>query len=277
MPVLKLTELENIYSYMTANAGDEFRTAYITAAVLTFILGTVIGSFLNVLIYRLPRGENFVKGRSRCTSCGNTLKPLDLIPVFSWIFLRGRCRYCREKISPRYIFIELLTGICYSLAFLELGVSWQFLIAAVLFSSLIILSVIDLSFSEIPYSCSITVAVLGVVNFAVSFFCPGFFGAYWYEHLIGAVIVSLPFAVLCYFGAMGGGDVQLVAAAGLLLGWAIVPSVFIAFITGAFYGIYVKTFKRSKKISFGPFLSLGIAAGALWGNRIMEWYLGLIS
>lgn len=272
MPAVKLSELESVYSYID---GD-MKLFYITAVILVFIFGTIIGSFLNVLIYRVPRGEDFVKGRSHCTSCGTTLKPLDLVPLFSWLFLGGKCRYCKTKISPRYIIVECLTGICYSLAFLKLGWSWQFLIAAVLFSILIILSVIDIDVTEIPYSCSVAVAVLGLICFVMSFVCPGFFGAFWYEHLIGAAIVALPFGILTYLGAMGGGDTQLVAAAGLMLGWAIVPSMFIAFVTGAVYGVFLKIFKKNSRVIFGPFLSFGIAVGTLWGNDLLGWYLGLL-
>lgn len=241
----------------------------VLCAVLFFLLGSVIGSFLNVLAYRIPIKESIVKGRSHCTTCGKQIPNRDLIPIFSWIFLRGRCRFCKEKISPRYMIVELITALSYLAAFLVIGLDIKLIYALLLFPVLITLSLWDIDRKEIPYTCSIIIAVLGIASFFTA-------EMPWYEHLIGAAIIAVPFAVLCFLGAMGGGDVQLMAAAGLLLGWEVIPAAMIGIILGAIAGIIIKSLTKRNLIVFGPFLSVGIAAGLLWGQNIIEAYLGLI-
>lgn len=123
---------------------------------------------------------------------------------------------------------------------------------------------------EIPYWCSISIAVLGLISIFTVNNMP------WYEHLIGATVISVPFAVLAFLGAMGGGDVQLIAAAGLLLGWGIVPAALVGILTGAVYGVVHKAVTKNSEMCFGPFLSIGIAVGMLWGQDIIQWYVGLL-
>lgn len=241
----------------------------IASAVLFFIMGSVIGSFLNVLAYRIPIKESIIKGRSHCTSCGKQILNRDLIPIFSWIFLGGRCRSCKEKISPRYMIVELVTALSYLAAFLVIGLDIKLVYALLLFPVLITLSLWDIDRKEIPYTCSIIIAVLGIASFFTA-------EMPWYEHLIGAAVIAVPFAVLCFLGAMGGGDVQLMAAAGLLLGWNIIPAAMIGIILGAISGIIIKSLTKRNLIVFGPFLSVGIAAGLLWGQNMIEAYVGLI-
>ncbi|MBD5080736.1 MAG: prepilin peptidase [Ruminococcaceae bacterium] len=242
---------------------------YAVFAVFIFIVGSTIGSFLNVLAYRIPIKESIVKGRSHCTTCGKQILNRDLIPILSWIFLRGKCRFCGEKISPRYMIVELICGLSYLTAFLVLGISIKLAFAAVLFPVLIVLSLWDIDRKEIPYTCSIVIAVLGLLSFFVK-------DMPWYEHLIGMAVVAVPFAVLCFLGAMGGGDVQLMAAAGLLLGWSVVPAAMIGIILGALVGVVIKVKTKLNIICFGPFLSVGIACGLLWGGDIIEGYLSLV-
>ena len=242
---------------------------YAVFAVFIFIVGSTIGSFLNVLAYRIPIKESIVKGRSHCTTCGKQILNRDLIPILSWIFLRGKCRNCGEKISPRYMIVELICGISYLTAFLVLGISIKLAFAAVLFPVLIVLSLWDIDRKEIPYTCSIIIAVLGLLSFFVK-------DMPWYEHLIGMAVVAVPFAVLCFLGAMGGGDVQLMAAAGLLLGWSVVPAAMIGIILGALVGVVIKVKTKLNIICFGPFLSVGVACGLLWGNDIINAYLSLV-
>lgn len=241
----------------------------VLSAILIFILGGVIGSFLNVLAYRIPKKESIVKGRSHCTHCGKQIRNSDLIPIVSWFLLGGRCRYCKKRISSRYMIIELLTALSYLTAYLVLGTTVDLIYALLLFPVLITLSLWDIDRKEIPYTCSILIALMGVVSIFTS-------QIPWYEHLIGAVIVAVPFGILCFLGAMGGGDVQLMAAAGLLLGWSIVPSALIGIIIGAIFGVFVKAVTKSNLIVFGPFLSMGIFAGYLWGEGIINAYLSLI-
>ena len=241
----------------------------VVLSVMIFALGSVVGSFLNVVAYRVPRKESLIKGRSHCTTCGKRILNRDLIPVFSWIFLRGKCRFCKSRISAQYMTVELITGLSYLAAYLALGVTVELAYAIVLFPLLMTLSLWDFERKEIPYACSISIAVLGVVSFFTA-------QMPWYEHLIGAAIIAVPFAVLAFLGAMGGGDVQLMAAAGLLLGWSIIPAAMIGIVLGAIFGIIVKAMTKHNLICFGPFLSVGIAAGYLFGSDIINAYLGLI-
>lgn len=201
----------------------------ITFIVMAFILGSVIGSFLNVVILRTPLKQSIVVNRSHCMTCGNQLKNIDLIPIFSYIFLGGKCRFCKSKISPRYWIVELLTALMYTAAVCVLGISVELIYALVLFPVLIVASGIDIDYMQIPYTCSIIVAVLGVISIFTD-------GRPWHEHLLGAVVIAVPFALLAMFGAMGGGDVQLMAAAGLLLGWRVVPAAAIGIVLGAIFG-----------------------------------------
>lgn len=246
-----------------------YNVIYTVIAVIIFVMGSTVGSFLNVLAYRIPIKESIVKGRSHCTTCGKQILNRDLIPVFSWIFLRGKCRFCGEKISPRYMIVELICGISYLAAFLVLGLSIKLAFAVVLFPVLIVLSLWDIDRKEIPYTCSIIIAVLGLLSFLVK-------DMPWYEHLIGMAVIAVPFAVLCFLGAMGGGDVQLMAAAGLLLGWSVIPAAMIGIILGAVVGVIIKVKTKLNIICFGPFLSVGIACGLIWGQDIIEGYLSLI-
>ena len=221
--------------------------------------GSVIGSFLNVIAYRVPIKESIVKGRSHCTSCGKQILNRDLIPILSWIILGGKCRFCKSRISPRYMIVELISGLSFVGAYLALGLSTELIYAVILFPTLIILSLWDIDRQEIPYTCSIIIAVLGLISLITSIFIPD--RAAWYEHLIGAV---------------GGGDVQLMAAAGLLLGWSIVPAALIGILLGAIGGIIIKAVTKNNVICFGPYLAVGIAVGYLFGNDIINAYLGLM-
>lgn len=205
----------------------------ITFLAMAFVLGAVIGSFLNVVILRTPLKQSIVVNRSHCWTCGEQLKNIDLIPILSYIFLGGKCRFCKSKISPRYWIVELITAIMFALSVVAFGISYETLISFVLIAALIVASGIDIDYMDIPYGASICIALLGIIALIISIVTGS---ATWYEHLIGAVIVSVPFAVLALFGAMGGGDVHLMAAAGLLLGWKIVPAAAIGIILGAIGG-----------------------------------------
>lgn len=198
-----------------------------TAAV--FILGAAIGSFLNVVILRTPLGQSIVVNRSHCMSCGKQLRNIDLIPIVSYIFLGGKCRFCKARISPRYWIVELLTALMYVLSFYALGLTVELVYALILIPVLIALSGIDIDTMNIPYWASITIAILGLISIFTD-------STPWKEHLLGMVCVGVPFALLAMFGAMGGGDVQVMAAAGLLLGWRIVPAAGIGIVLGAVGG-----------------------------------------
>ena len=206
--------------------------------VMSFILGAVIGSFLNVVIIRTPRHEPIsgMNNRSHCMSCGKQLQNIDLIPIFSYIFLRGKCRFCHAPISPRYWIVELITAVVYTISMTVFGISAELLFAFVLAAALIVASGIDIDHMIIPGGCSIVIAALGIVSLIVSTIS-GNTDITWTDRLIGAVCVSVPFAVLMMFGGMGGGDVILMAAAGLLLGWKnIIVAAAVGIVLGAVGG-----------------------------------------
>ena len=206
--------------------------------VLVFIFGSVIGSFLNVVIYRTPQHMSIINGPSHCFSCGERIKAYDLVPIFSWIILGGKCRKCKAPISVRYTIVEALTGLMFLLSYIRFSASL-----------LIVLSCIDIDHMEIPYWCTISIAVLGIATFFTEPNMP------WWEHFAGAAVIAVPFAVLALFGGMGGGDVQLMAAAGFVLGWKIVPAAVIGVMIGAVYGVVLQaslssfTKERTKEIS----------------------------
>ncbi len=211
--------------------------------VFVFIFGSVIGSFLNVVIYRTPLHQSIITEPSHCFSCGNRLKWYDMFPIFSWLILRGKCRFCGARISPRYMIMETLCAVSYLGAYLVYGFSWEFAVACILFAVLIVLSGIDIDHFEIPYWCSITVAVLGIA----SFFIPwgNAMSAPWYERLIAFGVVAVMFIILVLVGGMGGGDLQLMAGASLLLGYRVFPALFIGIVLGAVYGV-IKKFRDHK-------------------------------
>ncbi|MCL2077003.1 MAG: prepilin peptidase [Oscillospiraceae bacterium] len=241
--------------------------------LVIFMLGASLGSFLNVVLCRKPKKEDFIKKRSYCPECNHTLKWYELIPVFSFLLQKGRCRNCQTRIRAQYLIMEIFCGGANVWAFLAMGFNIETVFAFILFPVLVALSIEDIKKTEIPYWCTGTITVLGLAATLISVFHPT--KVMWYEHLIGLVIISLPFAVFCYLGAMGGGDVQLTAAAGLLIGWAIVPSVLVAMIVGGIFGLFVKLSKKRATICFGPFLAIGIAAGYIYGYDIIQWYSGI--
>ena len=210
-------------------------------AVFAFLFGSIIGSFLNVVILRTPEKQSIVKEPSHCFSCGHKLAWYDMFPIFSWLLLRGRCRYCKEPYSPRYMIFEAITAVLYCLAFLFFGFSRQLAYSAILFAVLVVLSGVDIDRFEIPYWCSGVVAVLGIsAFFLLKSECS------WKERLISFGIIVVLFGILVLIGGMGGGDFQLMAGASLLLGYRIFAALFIGILFGSIYGV-IKKF-RDKKI-----------------------------
>lgn len=247
---------------------------FIIIYALIFLFGIIIGSFLNVCIYRIPKKENIATDRSHCTSCGTQLKWYDLVPLFSWLFLRGKCRYCKAKISVQYPLVELANGIGYVWIFIVNGFNFVSILYCLCSSALLALSVIDWRTFEIPVGFNIFILVLGIVRAVYDF-------ENVVTYLIGMVAVS-GFLFLCYVltrgRGIGGGDVKLMAAAGLLVGWEnIVVALFVGCILGSIiHIILMKVAKKGRMLAFGPYLSLGIFIAMLCGSRIMDWYIGII-
>lgn len=250
-----------------------------------FILGASIFSFVNVLIYRVPRKMPFGNERSICPSCGNTLKGYDMIPVLSWLILGGKCRFCRERISVRYPLVELLGGSLAVFALFWFGkeenvtlfLLGRTALVVVLLGILTAVAFVDIEFMEIPNGFVMAVAVCAVI---ACFLFPeiGFT-----ERLIGIVVVSVPLLLMALAipGAFGGGDIKLMAAAGAFLGWKqVIVAILIAILTGGFYGMYLLAAKkrdRKEHFAFGPFLCVGIAVSVFAGSQLMEWYLSLLA
>ncbi len=243
--------------------------------VIIFLLGLILGSFLNVCIYRLPWGENIVSYPSHCPNCLRRLGFLDLLPLLSYVLLRGRCRYCECRISIRYPGVELLTGLVFLATYFSTGFNPGLLKYLFLFSVLIVVFFIDLDHKIIPNSLVLVILTWGILW---QLLWPQIT---WVEALGGALLGGgflLALAVISR-GGMGGGDIKLMFAAGFYLGPLLtLTAMFIGFFTGALVGItliLLKVKSRKDFIPFGPFLSLGIFFTALWGQEIVDIYLNL--
>ena len=267
-----------------------FKIMFLT---ITFLFGIAIGSFLNVVIIRLPLGESVVGiGRtkeekekaSHCMTCGAKIRPIDLIPVFSWLMLRGKCHSCGAKISPRYPIVEALNGILYVLTFIVLDINVKSIITCLLMSLLIVVAFMDWDTMEISESVVGLIFLLAVPLAIFTDEVP-------LKHrIIGALVISVPFFLIGElsrpiirkkfgedFRAIEQGDTLLMFAAGAVLGTqAVIVSTLIGIFVAAIGGMIIKAVTKDSKFAFGPYLSIGIAVGALWGNSIAEWYMDKI-
>lgn len=244
--------------------------------ILFFIAGVIIFSFVNMVIYRLPKKQVFSKGKSSCISCGQKLAVKDKIPVVSWLALKGKCRYCGEKISVRYTIVELLGGVFAVVLAAYFGINLKALTMFLFFAILTVVTCIDMDIMEIPFVLNIGILVLGVI----SIFTVGEVRIV--ERIIGMFCISLPLylIVLIIPEGFGGGDIKLMFAAGFLLGWkATVIGFFIGLILGGAYGgICLAGRKRGKKdhFAFGPFLSVGLAVSVFCGTQMMDLYINIL-
>jgi len=242
----------------------------------------VFGSFANVVIYRLPRGESIATPPSHCPSCGKQLAALDLIPVFSWLFLRRRCRYCRKKISSRYPAVELLCSVLFACMALYAGPTIAVVPLCMLAFALICISLIDADSQTIPDSLVIFGAAFGVIWVAASYFfdlnAPSVPDA-----LLGALAAAGPLFLIdrvCLLvlkkDGFGFGDVKLMLMAGLYLGWrAAIVSLFIAVIAGGLFGgalLATGKIKKGGYFAFGPFLAVGVVAALWFTDAILNFY-----
>ena len=214
----------------------------ITLYIFSALAGLAIGSFLNVVIYRLPKGTFFSKARSFCPKCGAPIKAYDNIPVISYLILKGKCRNCHASISPRYPLIEAFNCILWVVNFAVFGISWMTLVYDVLVSVLIVIAMIDFDTFEIPDSSNITILLLGLVTFfPIS-------GVSWQSKLIGCVCISVPMLILALFGGMGLGDVKLYFVLGLLFGWQKILVIFlISVVVGGIFSIVYMIVRKRKE------------------------------
>lgn len=248
--------------------------------VIIFALGSVVGSFLNVCIYRVPRNLSIISPSSRCPSCNTPIKPYDNIPVLSYILLGGKCRVCKAGISFRYPLVELLNAILYVFVIYRYGFEWHSIIYGFFCSALVAITFIDLDFQIIPDVITLPGIIIGIV--AGSLLMPDPFMRY---ALLGFKVSAIglltggglfyAIAVLSK-GGMGGGDIKMMAMVGALMGWkSVLLTIFLGSLTGAAFGIFLMISQgkgRKTKIPFGPFLALGTVITLFYGQEIFAWY-----
>lgn len=236
------------------------------------MFGAVVGSFLNVVVHRLPRGESLVHPRSRCPSCGTPIAGYDNIPIFSWLVLRGRCRHCQAPISPRYPAVELLTAVTFAAVVLVGGLDDDLVLELPFVAALIALAGIDYDHKLLPNRIVYPLAVWGLVATVLVDRDD------LVEHLVAGAgaFLFLFLAVLAYPRGMGMGDVKLAGAMGLYLGVSVIPALLIAFLSGSIVGIVILAREgaaaRKKAVPFGIFLALGGIVAVLVGPDLVELY-----
>jgi leader peptidase (prepilin peptidase)/N-methyltransferase len=238
------------------------------------LFGLVIGSFLNVVIARVPERRSLVRPGSACPGCGNPIAWYDNLPVVSFFALAGRCRACAAPISWRYPFVESLTAALFVLAWVVFASSLvEFFIAAVLLSALIAVTVIDLQYQIIPDAITVPGVVVGLLASLVRE------RVSWLEALLGVLVGTMLFVAVIVLsrGGMGGGDLKLGAMLGAFLGWkALLVALFVAVLVGGAMAVMLlatRRLARKDAIPFGPFLALGGTVALFWGNALVAWYL----
>jgi leader peptidase (prepilin peptidase) / N-methyltransferase len=235
-------------------------------------VGAVLGSFLNVVIHRLPRGESLVRPRSRCPSCGTQIAGYDNVPIVSWLLLRGRCRHCGARISPRYPAVELITALVFAAVVLVRGFDDDLIIELPFVAALIALAGIDLDHKLLPNKIVYPLAAWGVVAVLIAD------RDHSVEHLVAGAgaFLFLFAAALAYPRGMGMGDVKLAGAMGIYLGASVIPALLIAFLAGSVVGIVIIAREgaeaRKKAVPFGIFLALGGIVAVLAGPELIDVY-----
>ena len=244
------------------------------AAVLASVFGLLLGSFLNVVAYRLPRGESLAFPGSHCPACDTPIKPYDNVPVLSWLWLRGRCRECSGSISPRYPIVEAATAALLVAVVLTKGADSDAWLGLAFVLLLVPVTLIDLDHRIIPNKLMLVGTVVSVALVLLT--DPGSLA----EHLIAAAGAGgfLLIAALAYPAGMGMGDVKLAGVMGLFLGRAVGPAMLIALVAGSVVGALIIARKGAKEgrktaIPFGPYLAFGGLVGLFAGDAIVDWYL----
>ncbi|WP_455244404.1 prepilin peptidase [Petrachloros mirabilis] len=249
--------------------------------VIAGTVGALIGSFLNVCIYRLPRGESIVWPGSHCPSCGTPIAFYDNIPVLSYLWLRGRCRTCHTPIPIRYPVVESTNALGYLALLWAFGLTWTTVLYAILFSSLLVVTGTDLSHKIIPNAVTLPGIVLGLLG-AATVLPVGMTNALLGVAVGGGILWALAWASPYLFGkeGMGGGDIKLLAMIGAFLGWKpALLTIMIGSLVGSVVGISLmalRFLKRDEYIPFGPFLVLGALLSLFFSQPLLDWYQGLI-
>jgi leader peptidase (prepilin peptidase)/N-methyltransferase len=235
--------------------------------------GAMIGSFVNVVAYRLPKGESLVRPRSRCPGCGIQIAAYDNVPIVSWIALSGRCRACHGRISPQYPLVEALSAALFAAVCARTGLNNELWPGLAFVTTLVIVAAIDIEHRIVPNKVLAPAAVAAVVLWAIA--DPSRLP----QNLIAGLAAGgfLLTAALAYPRGMGMGDVKLGAVMGLYLGSAVAPALFVGFLAGALVGVALIAVRgaaaRKQAVPFAPFLALGGIVGQLFGHDLVHWYL----
>lgn len=246
--------------------------------IIVFLYGIVLGSFLNVCIIRMPKEENIATVGSHCMSCGHRLKWYDLFPLISWIFLRGKCRYCGTKISMQYPVVEAANGILYCITFALCGWNRDSVLWCLLISDLLVIAVVDFRTMHIPGKADGAILVIGLVHLV-------FHRERWSYYVIGFVgiglfllLTAVIFKKVTGKSGLGYGDIEMMACAALCIGWGhSLLALIVASVSGALVeGIRMTVTGQNGRFAFGPYLAVGITAAVFWGDRFMNWYWHLL-
>jgi len=238
--------------------------------ILFLVCGLVIGSFLEVVTYRIPRKKSIVKPGSYCPECNGKIAFYDNIPLISYIVLRGRCRNCKARISSKTIILEIITGLLFALNYFFFGLSIHTIIGIIFSSVLIVISFIDIEFGIIP---NIIVLPFTIIGLGLNIFIDP--PRWWLPLAFAAGAFAFMLIInLIYPRGMGMGDVKLSLMVGAFLVRNVITGLFLGFLLGAVYGIglIIKKRKLKQTIPFGPFISLGSIIALFWGNNILKWY-----
>ncbi len=248
------------------------------------LVGVVVGSFLNVVIWRVPRGESVVSPPSHCPGCGTPIAARDNIPLLSWLVLRGRCRHCGESISARYPFVEALTGVLFGAVALVLGISWEVPAYLYLTGLGVALAFIDLDTKRLPNALTLPAYPVTALLLLIPAVLDDMWSAYT-RALLGGLALFAFYLVLAllYPAGMGLGDVKLAGVLGMGLAWfgwgALLVGAFLAFLLGGLVGIGLMAARRARRgttIPFGPFMVAGALVGVLVGPGLATWYVGAL-
>ncbi|SDI43878.1 prepilin peptidase [Proteiniclasticum ruminis] len=249
--------------------------------VYTFILGTLIGSFLNVVVYRVPREESLSFPPSHCPSCNTRLKAYDLVPVVSYLFLGGKCRTCKTAISIRYPLVEMLTGLLFLVTVIKFGVSLEGLKYLLVIALLLPVALIDYDHTIIPDRLNVGIFLTALIFLLLEVYLGNAAFRDLLNPLYGMVLGGgfFLFIAVVTKGAMGGGDIKLMAALGFLFGTAnTLLLMFLSFVLGGFLSsllLLLKIKKRKDYIPFGPFICASALLVIFYGEPILSWYLNI--
>lgn len=259
-----------------------------TYIILLFVvlMGVVFGSFINAWVWRTSHDLSVAKGRSKCPNCSHSLAWYDLVPVLSYVFLRGKCRYCHKHISAQYPLVEACTGVLFAVLYIFASpatlYTWIQLVLLLAISILLISAfVYDAKYMLLPEKFMLPAIALGIASIGLKAFEYGWDSMV--PQLIGIGVAVLAYTALWYFSSgkwLGAGDIRIVAIMGLLLEpKQLIVALFFSYLVGAIYGVYVlrrSSKKRGVRVPFGPFLIIGLYIGLFAGNAIANWYLGLL-